>query len=207
MADIVDTREQLEVDMIKLCHMDMLQARPFLELLDRQAVITERKASEWHKKFCAWCEQVTDRRIAELTAEVEKHRQRANDAERGLLSDEWYVARDRYEDDIAELTAERDQLSRDLDAEHALVVQFEHDNEELKAERDKLKGRLENQAAYIDGVVDSLCRCEVQLVRDGKDIEKLTTERDRLQNVVQIQANSFQKLERELREALDGKAE
>lgn len=43
-----DTRDQLEVDMIKLCHMDMLQARPFFELLDRQAAITERE-------LCARC--------------------------------------------------------------------------------------------------------------------------------------------------------
>lgn len=33
---------------------------------------------------------------------------------------------------VSDLTLERDQLSRGLDAEHAMVVQFEHDNEDLR---------------------------------------------------------------------------
>ena len=33
---------------------------------------------------------------------------------------------------VDELTAERDQLSRDLTAEHALLLQFEYDNERLR---------------------------------------------------------------------------
>ena len=36
------------------------------------------------------------------------------------------------QDSMDKLTAERDQLSRDLTAEHALVTQFEHDNEVLR---------------------------------------------------------------------------
>ena len=42
----------------------------------------------------------------------------------------------------ADLTAERDQLSRDLDAEHALVVQFEHDNEELRHANNTLRASV-----------------------------------------------------------------
>lgn len=60
-----------------------------------------------------------------LTAEVEKQKQRANDAERGVLSDEWYVSRDRYEDDVAELKAElescklRERVAEDYDYREA----------------------------------------------------------------------------------------
>ena len=60
----LDTREQLEVDMIKLCHMDMLQARPFLELLDRQAAITRRECDRPNWDYCETCDA-----LAELTAE------------------------------------------------------------------------------------------------------------------------------------------
>lgn len=234
--NLTDTREKLEADVLAHYKTPEEKLKTVREWLDRQAAITERECMEqattryigWDcaecaeglgKELDARCDPLKERiaeltaerdhfrkhvnhlmaliadiarkqpytfdpeapymtldtigdyldelqdRVDSLTAEVEAQRKRANDAERGVLNGGWYVCRDKYEDDIAELTVERDQLSRDLTAEHALVVQFEHDNEELIAER------------------------------------------DRLQMIVQIQADSFQKLERELKEALDGKAE
>ena len=51
---------------------------------------------------------------------------------------------------------------------------------ELTTERDRLKKRLEHQATYIAGVEDELCRYKLQLVRNEKDFDKLTAERDDL---------------------------
>lgn len=90
---------------------------------------------------------ITDRaelqhRVDSLTAEVEAQRKRANDAERGVLSEEWYVCRDRYEDDIAELKAENKRL-RDSEAcvgcDDVLRTIAE-----LTAERDKLETKHQN---------------------------------------------------------------
>lgn len=94
---------------------------------------------------------------------------------------------------VDELTAERDEAIEIRDQACGDAATF-------KAERDGLKRQLENQAAYIAGVEDSLCRCESQLVRDGKDIDRLTAERDYLQKVEQIHVESFRKLEIELAE-------
>lgn len=127
--EVQDTREQLEADLNNLC-LDCLGLgwnaandlkKAIRRLLDRQAAITEREVKE--RVDFSLIAQTADalfpdyqERIAELTAEVKEQRQRANDAERGVLADEWYVARDRYEDDIAELTAERDELQAAIDA-------------------------------------------------------------------------------------------
>lgn len=109
-----DTREKLEADVRQYAnpsgYKNTLGAsweKKMLSFLDRQAAIT---SAEWCWSNDALEEELTrkESEIAELKAEVEKQRQRANDAERGVLSDEWYVARDRYEDDVAALTAERD---------------------------------------------------------------------------------------------------
>lgn len=140
MADVIDTREKLEADVHQYANPSSCK---------------NTLGSCWEKKMLSFLDRqaaITEREIKERV-DFSLITQTAN----ALFPD--------YQERIAELTAERDQLSRDLDAEHALVVQFEHDNEELKAERDKL------------------------------------------QKVVQIQADSFQKLERELKEAFDGKAE
>ena len=56
----------------------------------------------------------------------------------------------------AELTAERDQLSRDLDAEHALVVQFEHDNEELKADLKTANDTINTLRASVAGLKETV---------------------------------------------------
>ena len=55
---------------------------------------------------------------------------------------------------------------------------------ELTTERNRLKKRLEHQATYIAGVEDELCRYTLQLVRNEKDFEKLTAERDCLQATI-----------------------
>jgi uncharacterized coiled-coil DUF342 family protein len=137
-----DTREQLEAD-IRAWHRDTPFAtkprvQTLLGWLDRQAAITEREIAERREEYgklpCGGtdCMELVNElqakrdelkeRIAELTAEVEKHRKRANDAERGVLSDEWYVARDRYEDDIAELTSERDHFRKHVNHLMALIA-------------------------------------------------------------------------------------
>ena len=178
-CDFDDSREQLEADILAHYKTPEEKLKTVREWLDRQAVITERKASEWHKKFCAWCEQVTDRRIAELTAEVEKHRQRANDAERGVLSDEWYVARDRYEDDVAALTAERDEWRTKCETREFAYKQADAERkryskqiDSLIAERDILKERVArfDSISSIDGIANLLVQ-----------FEDLTAERDELE--------------------------
>lgn len=112
-----DTREQLEVDMIKLCHMDMLQARPFLELLDRQAAITERQCMEratservgWD---CAECAEGLGKRIAELTAKLFRERKIREYAYKKL--NEMFALDGKRVKQINELTAERDILEARL---------------------------------------------------------------------------------------------
>ena len=56
----------------------------------------------------------------------------------------------------ADLTAERDQLSRDLTAEHALVVQFEHDNEELKADLQTANDTINTLRASVAGLKETV---------------------------------------------------
>ena len=115
---------------------------------------------------------------------------------------------------VIELTAERDELKAKRDIREVLAenVEFWENKrnqekvelatywkdidqgetinklsakvDELTTECNKLKGRLENQATYIDGVEDNLCRYELQVVRNEKDFEKLTAERDHLQATV-----------------------
>ena len=204
-----DSREQLEADVHGAVHgayayEDYIPVDMIIGWLDRQAVITERETSERHKKFCAWCEQVTDGRIAELNAEVEKQRQRANDAERGVLSDEWYVARDRYEDDVAELTAERDLWNERTRQAHDYALELVAERDKLRelqrkliAERDQLEERNE-QLGYANKLASA------SEARKIEYIDELEAECKRLLNVVRIQAESFRKLEQELKEAKDG---
>ena len=42
-----------------------------------------------------------------------------------------------------ELRAERNQLFRDLEAEHALAMQLQDDTDRLRTERDELKSKLD----------------------------------------------------------------
>lgn len=204
----LDTREQLEADIANCCYPSSIVMQTNYDevcsWLNRQAVITEREASEWHNKFCAWCEQVTDGRIAELTAEVEKQRQRANDAERGVLSDKWYVARDRYKDDVAELTAEREQYRDNMLAQTRIVA-------ELTAERDNLQAAID---AMENGQFYAMYRRACQ-ERDAlkHDREKVwcdcdccgwQAEREQMQRVIDTQRESFKKMEFELAQAKGG---
>ena len=66
---------------------------------------------------------------------------------------------------------------------------------ELTTERDRLKKRLEHQATYIAGVEDELCRYELQLVRNEKDFDKLTAERDHLQAAVDALEDDCEKVD------------
>lgn len=106
--NLSDTREQLEADVYRVadeldafyCGERFLDTRKIIGWLDRQAAITEREASERHGRFCAECEQVTDGRIAELTAE--------RDTLQGAL--------DIAVQNESKLEAERDELREALDA-------------------------------------------------------------------------------------------
>ena len=89
------------------------------------------------------CRDIRDfqNEIDRLIAEVEAQRKRANDAERGVLSEGWYVCRDRYEDDIAELTAERDLWIKRYQQAHKYALELTAERNELQAKVDSLRKR------------------------------------------------------------------
>lgn len=124
---LADSQKQLEADVIKMCHMHTLQARPFLDLLDRQAAITRAEVFEGGEFDCFTCDAKRElqERVDSLTDEVEAQRKRANDAERGVLSAEWYVCRDRYEDDVFELQQQVDELTAERTCKATRQSSFE----------------------------------------------------------------------------------
>ena len=73
--------------------------------------------------------------------------------------------------------------------------QYEIRCAELTAERDKLQEQLQRANKSLS---------TMGILRLNEQIDKLTAECDRLQKVVRIQAESFRKLEQELKEARDG---
>lgn len=133
-----DTREKLEAD-IRAWHRDTPFAtkpsvQTLLGWLDRQAAITRVEVDEM--RDCADCSEGMlanmQQQVDELTAERDRLQAKVDE-----LNASWRKANDGWAEANAEAERwrqKRDQLSRDLDAEHALVVQFEHDNEELKAD-------------------------------------------------------------------------
>lgn len=168
-----DTREKLEAD-IRAWHRDTPFAtkpsvQTLLGWLDRQAAITRNIERGMHDfildNLQQECDKLTDE-CDKLTAAVEKWADAAN-AQRLVAMEQ--------ADKVCELTAERDQLSRDLTAEHALVSQFEYDNEQLREAIDA----MENAQFYA--MYKAKCdECE------------------QLKKVVRTQADSFKKLEIEL---------
>lgn len=231
-----DTREKLEADVRQYAnpsgYKNTLGAsweKKMLSFLDRQAAIT---SAEWCWSNDALEEELTrkESEIAELKAEVEKQRQRANDAERGVLSDEWYVARDRYEDDVAALTAERDryevlavnaeqwkderdQLSKDLTAEHALLTQFEYDNEQLREHAADLTAEIIAARRKVDELREAIDAMGIgqfyamyREACDERDELKREHEQERqqMQRVIDTQRESFKKMEFELAQAKGG---
>lgn len=142
-----DSREQLEADIMNAGHDNSTEE--IFGWLDRQAAITERKCMKqattryigWDcaecaeglgKELDARCDPLK-KRIVELTAERDQLQ-----TERDMLQG----ANDFLADGFKGIQAERDQLSRDLTAEHALVVQFEHDNEELRHANNTLRASV-----------------------------------------------------------------
>ena len=119
-------------------------------------------------------------KIDELNAEVEAQRKRANDAERGVLSDEWYVSRDRYEDDIAELKADVKKWA-DAANEQRLVAMEQADKvQELTAERDDWKTKCETlEFAYK--------QADAERKRHSEQIDELFSERDELREKLRIE--------------------
>jgi len=150
-----------------------------------------------------------DRRIAELEAENDALKERIS--ENGATEDEirnsdvWNVAYEIYraggyvDDGSSEpnpptngiyklLYRQTEIVERECLASNnwALQERYKALNRvaELEAENKKLKGRLENQAATIARLHDEQDRYAIQLVKDTKDIEKLTAERDELKSEI-----------------------
>ncbi len=88
-----------------------------------------------------------------LEAEAEAQRKRANDAERGVLSAEWYVCRDRYEDDVFELQQQVDGLTDQLD--------------KANETGDKLLNKLIDMTTERDYWKDQVLKCVAVAVKPG----------------------------------------
>ena len=132
-----DTREKLEADIEKLCT-GILAHR-----VEHQKEYCNLHGLQPDKNHSCWSEtqwlfpvmlHLLDRQEAITTSE--------------LCGDYTYMKADRdlkvreaqeLQAKVDELTAERDQLSRDLTAEHALLLQFEYDNERLREAIDAME--------------------------------------------------------------------
>lgn len=151
-----DTREKLEADIRAWCRDAPFATKPsvqtLLGLLDRQAAITEReiyKREQFHEKTRDMFEQIETQgiEIDSLIAERDGLRRALETQEHlaGRASRDYLRVLDRadkLQEQVNSLTAKCDRLSRDLDAEHALVVQFEHDNEELRHANNTLRSSV-----------------------------------------------------------------
>lgn len=144
-----DSREKLETDiMFEYLEFPGDQNRIFA-YLDRQAAITRAECKNTFVHFAERLQLVQNGydaavrdmqpKVDELTAE--RVGWDCAECAEGL-GKELDARCDPLKERIVELTAERDQLSRDLDAEHALVVQFEHDNEELRHANNTLRASV-----------------------------------------------------------------
>lgn len=181
-----DSREKLEADVYEICRGDNKDR--YLALIDYY------KVNMLDVKF----DSVFANYEGHLFKAVLEHmlnRQAAISWDNAWKAQKDLIAKMQAE--IDELTTERDNLQFKVTSfydmcgecklvcdECKLVASLTAERDQLKAKCDKLKGRLENQATYIAGVEDNLCRYELQLVRNEKDFDKLTAERDRLQAIV-----------------------
>ena len=198
----LDTREMLEADihraadeMDKFTHGErFINTHKIMRWLDRQAAITRAEVDEM--RDCADCSEGMlanmQQQVDSLTAERDHFRKHVNHL-MALIAD---IARkqpytfdpeapymtldtigdylDELHGDVASMRAERDQLSRDLTAEHALVVQFEYDNEKL---RDK-NSRQRRQLSELQDAIRE--RNQGVLKRQWKrQVDELTAERDK----------------------------
>jgi chromosome segregation ATPase len=92
-------------------------------------------------------------KIDELTAELDARRMRERAAEYydfRAATERWERAFEDKCGEVVRLTAERDQLSRNLEAEHALVVQFEYDNEELRHANNPLRASVAGLKSTVE---------------------------------------------------------
>lgn len=117
----------------RLFTFDEKRGAKFIELLDRQAVITERETTKRHELFCETCEAESDKRIAELRAELEKATNNLNSANED------------FEDARAELTAERDELQEQL------RIGWECECR-LQAERERYREKFGKCLDYADAI-------------------------------------------------------
>lgn len=170
-----DSREKLEEDAFEFASyllyanydgvddiaVNAEEKREIRELLDRQAVITERELCEYFHMLDRTDE--LEEQVASLTAELcreLKSREYAyNELNKMLALDGKRVKQ------INELEAERDQLDRDLTAEHALVTQFEHDN-------DVLRDKLREKQHVCDVQRDSFLKLEAENAKLRKELDE-----------------------------------
>ena len=146
--------------------------------------------------FCL--NDLSDKRIKELEAEVEAQRKRANDAERGVLNKAWYVSRDRYEDDIAELKVDVKKWSDAANGQRLVAMEQADKVQELTAERDRLREELRIEREAV-GACEG---CDIVDELTAENI-RLQADLDEKQHVCDTQRDSFLKLERENRELQD----
>ena len=165
LCKIPDTRELLEADVRSEYYGGIeSEADEIIGWLDRQAAITRRECEERldFKVITA----VANIMNADLTAERDKLTERVTphdsissiDGIANLLVqfEDLTAEREKLLAKVDELTAERDQLSRDLTAEHALVVQFEHDNEKIKADLKTANDTINTLRASVAGLKETV---------------------------------------------------
>lgn len=174
-------------------------ATVIMHLLDRQAAITRREFDG----ECEFCQSEVARlqnHVDDLKAEVEAQRKRANDAERGVLNKAWYVSRDRYEDDIAELTAELDKANNAGDKLMNKLIDMTTERDDLRRITKELEERngelLEGRAHWIDQAVSIYRRfyphneyavpADVSSMVIAK-IDELIAERDELRDELEFE--------------------
>lgn len=201
-----DTREKLEADVRgyyshtvstlvwppeknKSTDVLMVPEDTVLSWLDRQAAITRKAERGMHDRILEYLTREND----ELTAERDRYEVLAVNAE------QW--------------KDERDQLSKDLTAEHALLTQWadaanaqrlvameQADKvQELTVERDELRGAIdamENGQFYA--MYRRACEERDELKREHE------REREQMQRVIDTQRESFRKMEFELAQAKGG---
>lgn len=93
------------------------------------------------------------KQVDELTTERDQLKSKVDE-----LNDNWRKANDGWAEANAEAEQwrqKRDQLSRDLDAEHALVVQFEYDNENQRATIENLREGFDAAMADLEEALDA----------------------------------------------------
>ena len=75
--------------------------------------------------------------------------------------------------ETCELQEQVDKLTAELEAEHALVVQFEYDNEHIKAERDNLAKDLNDMMRSMDKLCDRFRDASSSALDNAHEIQRI----------------------------------